>query len=266
MKIVEFVNMEEFGRIMSNWATATGLATVAVDADGNYISECFNFTDFCIKLTRGSKEGLRRCVKCDQEGKGVYHCHAGLIDFGIDLVVKGEKLGSVIGGQVLPKQPDEEAFRKVAREIGVDEDIYIKALGKVNVRTEESIRAAANLLGEVLNEFINAEFERTYVKDIVVGLKEGVEKTSAIVDKIMHSTQELKKLQNKQKILSLNANIEAARAGDQGKGFAVVASEVGKLSENSSVANERIESLVQEIAQVVRHMHDEKKFELLMKE
>jgi methyl-accepting chemotaxis protein len=121
-------------------------------------------------------------------------------------------------------------------------------------------------LGEVLNEFINAEFERTYVKDIVVGLKEGVEKTSAIVDKIMHSTQELKKLQNKQKILSLNANIEAARAGDQGKGFAVVASEVGKLSENSSVANERIESLVQEIAQVVRHMHDEKKFELLMKE
>lgn len=266
MKITEFVDMKEFEAIMRNWATATGLATVAVDVDGNYISECYNFTDFCIKLTRGSAEGLKRCVKCDQEGQGVYHCHAGLIDFGIDLIVKGEKLGSVIGGQVLPETPDIEAFKKVADEIGVDRDEYIAALNKVNVRTEESINAAANLLGQVLNEFINAEFERKYVKSIVVGLKEGVEKTSSIVDQIMHSTQELKKIQNKQKILSLNANVEAARAGEHGKGFSVVANEVGKLSESSSVANERIEKLVQEISQVVGSMHDAKKFELLMKE
>lgn len=264
MKIQEFVNMKEFNEIMRHWAIATGLATVAVDMDGNYISDCYNFTDFCIKLTRGSKEGLRRCVKCDREGNGVYHCHAGLIDFGIDLVVKGEKVGSVIGGQVLPAQPDEAAFRKVAKEIGVNEDEYIAALKKVNVRTEESINAAAHLLGQVLNEFINAEFERTYVKDIVVGLKEGVEKTSALVTEIMQSTQELKKLQNRQKILSLNASIEAARAGEHGRGFTIVANEVGNISESSSVANERVEKLVQEISEVVSHLHDEKKFEMLM--
>ncbi len=265
MKIQDFVNMDEFEAIMRNWATATGLATVAVDADGEYISQCYNFTDFCIKYTRGSKEGLRRCMKCDREGNGVYHCHAGLIDFGIDLVVKGEKLGSVIGGQVLPEEPDEEAFRKIAREIGVDEETYIKALQKVNVRTEESINAAANLLGQVLNEFINAEFERKYVRSIVVGLKEGVEKTSSIVGEIMKSTQELKRIQNSQKILSLNANIEAARAGEHGRGFSIVANEVGKLSESSSIANDRIEKLVHEISDVVSNMHDEEKFEMLLK-
>lgn len=265
MRIQDFVNMDEFEAIMRNWANATGLATVAVDADGEYISQCYNFTDFCIKYTRGSKEGLRRCMKCDREGSGVYHCHAGLVDFGIDLTVKGEKLGSVIGGQVLPQQPDEESFRQVAREIGVDEEAYIKALHKVNVRTEESINAAANLLGQVLNDFINAEFERTYVRSIVVGLKEGVERTSAIVDEIMKSTQELKKIQNSQKILSLNANIEAARAGEHGRGFSIVANEVGKLSESSSIANERIEKLVHEISDVVGSMHDEEKFEMLLK-
>jgi len=266
MKIQDFVNMNEFEAIMRNWATATGLATVAVDIDGNYISDCYNFTDFCIKYTRGSAEGLRRCIKCDQEGSGVYSCHAGLIDFGIDLIVKGEKLGSVIGGQVLPKDPDEEVFRNVAREIGVNEDQYIEALHNVTVRSEEAINAAANLLGQILNDFINAEFERKYVKSIVVGLKDGVEKTSAIVEEITKSTQELKKIQNKQKILSLNANVEAARAGEHGKGFSVVAMEVGKLSESSSIANERIEKLVHEISSVVNNMHDAKKFELLMKE
>ena len=117
-----------------------------------------------------------------------------------------------------------------------------------------------------MNDFIKGEFDRKYVKSVVVGLKDGVEKTSALIEEITKSTQELKKLQNMQKILSLNANIEAARAGDHGKGFSVVAMEVGKLSDNSSVANERIESLVHEIAQVVSNMHDAQKFELLMKE
>ena len=266
MKIVDFVDMNEFEAIMRNWATATGLATVAVDAEGDYLSECYNFTDFCIKLTRGSKEGCRRCVKCDQEGHGVYQCHAGLVDFSIDLIAKGEKVGAVIGGQVLPKDPDEDKFRQVAREIGVNEEEYIRALHKVNVRTEESINASANLLGQVLNNFINSEYEKKYVKSIVVDLKSGVEKTSRIVEEITKCTQELKSLQNRQKILSLNANIEAARAGEHGKGFSVVAMEVGKISENSSIANAKIESLVQDISSVVNGMHDPKKFELLLRE
>ena len=159
MKIQDFTNMEKFEEIMSNWAKATGLATVAVGADGEYISDCYNFTDFCIKLTRGSEEGKRRCEQCDREGKGVYHCHAGLIDFGIDLVVNGVKMGSVIGGQVLPEHPDEEKFAAVARELRIDEDTYLRALDKVSVKTEEAIVASANLLGDVLNNFINAEFQ-----------------------------------------------------------------------------------------------------------
>ena len=61
MKIADFTDMEKFENLMSTWATATGLATVAVDAEGKYISECYNFTDFCIKLTRGSREGCARC-------------------------------------------------------------------------------------------------------------------------------------------------------------------------------------------------------------
>ena len=35
MKIQDFTDMKKFEEIMQNWAKATGLATVAVDADGN---------------------------------------------------------------------------------------------------------------------------------------------------------------------------------------------------------------------------------------
>lgn len=254
IKIQEFADMKRFEQIMSDWAKATGLATVAVGADGNYISECYNFTDFCIKLTRGCEEGKRRCEKCDREGTGVYNCHAGLIDFGIDLMIGDEKVGSVIGGQVLPGTPDEEKFRKVAEEIGVDPDEYIAALKKVNVRTEEAIHASANLLGEVINNYINAEYNRYYSSGLIKKLTGGVSECEKMVEEIQASTQKLNQIQQRQNMLALNASIEAARAGEMGKGFAVVAQEVSKLSKESKELNEDIIKSVDEISHAIHKM------------
>lgn len=254
MRIQDFTDMEKFEEIMSNWAKATGLATVAVGADGKYISDCYNFTDFCIKLTRGSEEGKRRCEQCDREGKGVYRCHAGLIDFGIDLVVNGEKVGSVIGGQVLPDHPDMEKFAKVAREIGVDEEVYLKALENVNVKTEESIRASADLLGEVLNNFINFEYNSKFNGELISRLSVGVEECEKMVKDIQQNTSDLNRIQQRQNILALNASIEAARAGDAGRGFAVVAKEVGNLSVESRQLNEQITKNIDNISRVVHNM------------
>lgn len=256
MKIQDFCDMDKFEQIMKNWASSTGLATVAVGADGKYISGCYNFTEFCIDLTRGSAEGKKRCEQCDREGHGVYPCHAGLVDFGIPITLEdGTVLGSIIGGQVLPENPDEEKFRQTARELGIDEDKYIKALKKVNVKTRDQIDASANLLGDVINMFVRASYANRKNENLVGELKGGITKAAEQIEEATDKTKEIDGYSKRQQILALNASIEAARAGDQGKGFAVVATEVQKLARDMATSSADIKKLLGELHVTINHLN-----------
>ncbi len=256
IKIQDFCDMNKFESIMDSWAKSTGLAAVAVGADGQYISDCYNFTDFCIKLTRGSAEGCRRCEKCDREGKGVYSCHAGLVDFGIPITLNdGTVLGSVIGGQVLPQEPDDDKFRQVARELGINEDKYIDALHKVAVRPQEQIDAAANLLGDVINMYVRSCYEEKKNEAMIDKLREGISRAAKQIDAANASTSKISAYSHKQNMLALNASIEAARAGEAGRGFAVVATEVQKLAEGMAVVSKEITGELNELTVTVTDLN-----------
>ena len=105
----------------------------------------------------------------------------------------GIVLGNIIGGQVLPEQPDENKFRETAEELGINPDQYIRALNKVAVKTREEIESAANLLGDVINTFVQSSYIEYMNSNIIRELESGISK---IVNDVANVTSETKNLKS----------------------------------------------------------------------
>jgi len=83
--------------------------------------------------------------------------------------------------------------------------------------------------------------------------EEAIER-SKVVAKINELTDDIRKISSQTNMLALNANIEAARAGDAGRGFAVVATEIGALANQTFQTVDGINQIVAEVNEAVHNM------------
>ncbi|SEM29028.1 Methyl-accepting chemotaxis protein [Butyrivibrio sp. ob235] len=76
-----------------------------------------------------------------------------------------------------------------------------------------------------------------------------VHKTDESVGKIQEAVSLIASVADQINLLSLNASIEAARAGDAGRGFAVVASEISNLADQTNQSTKIIEDIIHNLSE-----------------
>lgn len=280
LKLVDVIDLEFLQQFQDDFAKGVGLASVTVDAEGHPVTNPSSYTRFCMDYTHSTECGDKRCVESHRKGGEeaartgkpvVYECHAGLIDFAAPILLEGRLIGTILGGQVMTEVPDEEKFRKIAGEIGVDADGYVEAVREIRQLSKESIAAAANVLFTVANSMSQSAYHKLKLQAASATLSDGISQISATMEELAASASNvsdtqtnlndeiknvntvtgkidevmdfIKDIADETRLLGLNAAIEAARAGEAGLGFGVVAQEIRKLSDDSKQTVGKIKEL-----------------------
>jgi len=150
----------------------------------------------------------------------------------------------------------EQASRAVAHEAGMVQELT-DAVGWIKDRASETSKGtadavvssrammdAAKMGGEQTNQAMDKMEEIT---EAISGASSEVRKLRDTAHEIVGILNSMTDIAAQTRLLALNAEIEAARAGKQGREFTVVAEEVEVLADESSAAVDQISHLVEEI-------------------
>ena len=107
---------------------------------------------------------------------------------------------------------------------------------------------------KIMNDKIKSMQDSSHKMDEgISAISKRIETVNTTVDKVRTIVSVIEEISSETNLLSLNASIEAARAGDAGKGFAVVAQEIRVLSDNTNTELENIKQIISSLVEECRY-------------
>jgi methyl-accepting chemotaxis protein WspA len=134
-----------------------------------------------------------------------------------------------------------------SREIAATSQELVRTMGEVFTAAEES----AALAGQGQAGLTRMESTMRQVMDASSSINNKLAILNEKAGNINHVVTTITKVADQTNLLSLNAAIEAEKAGEYGRGFAVVATEIRRLADQTAVATYDIDRMVKEIQSAV---------------
>ena len=129
-------------------------------------------------------------------------------------------------------------------------DKSLKDMDEAARQSSQTASKANDALVKTETGEANARDTLSYLENVLKQMVENAEpiyRLSNKVEKIKMVMSVMEEVSQKTDLLSLNASIEATRAGEMGKGFALVANEIRSMAENSKHSSQEIRRIVDDI-------------------
>jgi PAS domain S-box-containing protein len=145
--LADLLDRDQMQQLMDSFCDAVGVSSAIIDLEGNVFVGA-RWQRICTDFHRVNAQTRARCIESDtvlagqlREGEhfSLYQCRNGLTDAAAPIVIEGRHVANVFIGQFLLDPPDEEAFRRQAREFGFDEAAYLEALSRVPIVPEQKL-------------------------------------------------------------------------------------------------------------------------------
>ncbi len=134
--------------------------------------------------------------------------------------------------------------------VSLDVQNIVEECGDITAYTTD-MNARADAMQQSARD--SAETASAKASEILCALNDAIEKSKS-VDQIKILTDDILAIADQTSLISLNASVEAANAGDAGKSFAIVAREIRNLSNSSQEAANRIQSINSVITDAVYNL------------
>ena len=216
-KILGYSNSQDFPDVMNSWISKMHPDDIAMASEGigKQLADPSGKTVFDMEYRMRHKDGEYRWVRASSTVVWSKDKRTPLMAAGTIIDITNEKKNSVKFKQEMA--PSIEALRNGVSGIS------------------KTVEKAVNQMQEIASR-------QTEVSEAAKTIENAVDSSMAIISSIQT-------IANQTNLLSLNASIEAARAGDAGKGFAVVATEVSNLSNSTK-------ETTQNIAEILNNMNE----------
>ncbi len=237
----------------------TGVAAVdevskgnlTVEIDKKYLKRKDEIGDLAVALERLKEELVSligqiadKCARVYDESQMLSTKAANTAD---TVAQVGKSVEEVATGATFQAQETQSATENIVVMGNMVEDTNaeVGTLAENSNQIKEASDTATKILQELgeINEKVMASMEVIYKQTNM---------TNESALKIREATDLITAIAEETNLLSLNASIEAARAGVQGRGFAVVAGQIQRLAEQSDESAKQIEDIIKSL------LHDSK--------